>query len=183
MEDAWWGPMSINPDGVPFFHISERALPGTIMVNKKGKRFINEAKPYTELIHLIQELHDKGEETVPCYFIYDQKVRSNYSFGVMRAPFTSKKYLDSKYVVRADSLEELAKKMGINPENLKETVRCYNEMIKGGKDTDFLKGDSAYDRRFGDPTVQPNPCLAPLTKPPYYCTLLYPGDIGTKVAY
>ena len=180
MEDAWWGPMSINPNGVPFFHISERALPGSIMVNKKGRRFVNEAKPYTELIHLIQELHDKGAETVPCYYIYDHRVRKKYSFGLMRARMTSKKYLESGYVVKAKTLEELAGKMGIDSANLVETVRHYNEMVKTGKDADFGKGDSVYDLRFGDPTVEPNACLAPLTKGPYYCTLLYPGDIGTK---
>lgn len=180
MEDAWWGPMSILPGGTPFFHISERALPGTIMVNKKGKRFVNEAKPYTELIHLIQELHDKGEETVPCYFIYDHTVRKRYSFGLMRASSDTKKYLEAGYIERADSLEELAKKVGIDPKNLKETVEQYNSRIKNGKDPDFAKGDSVYDRRFGDPSVQPNPCLAPLVKPPFYCTRLYPGDIGTK---
>lgn len=180
MEDAWWGPMSINPDGIPFFHISERALPGTIMVNKDGKRFINEAKPYTELIHLIHDLHESGEQVVPSYFIYDHTVRKNYAFGLMRAGKPGKEFLDSGYVVRADTLEELAEKMGINAENLKTTVESYNQMIKSGKDTEFVKGDSVYDQRFGDPSLEPNPCLAPILKAPFYCSLLYPGDIGTK---
>ncbi|MEM7038602.1 MAG: FAD-binding protein [Bacteroidota bacterium] len=180
MEDAWWGPMSINPNGVPFFHISERALPGTIMVNKAGKRFINEALAYTEMIHIIHDLHAKGDEVVPCYFIYDHTARKNYAFGLMRAGKPGKEYLDAGYVVQADSLEALAEKMGIQADNLKATVQAYNKMAETGKDTDFQKGDSVYDRRFGDPSVQPNPCMAPILKPPFYCSLLYPGDIGTK---
>lgn len=180
MEDAWWGPMSINPNKIPFFHISERALPGTIMVNQAGKRFINEAKPYTEMIHIINDQFANGEGVVPSYFIYDHTARKNYAFGLMRAGKPAEEYLDSKYVVVADSLEELANKMGINGENLKVTVKEYNKMAKIGKDTDFGKGDSVYDRRFGDPSIKPNPCMGPIVKPPYYCSLLYPGDIGTK---
>ncbi len=180
MEDSWWGPMSINPNKIPFFHISERALPGTIMVNQSGKRFINEAKPYTEMIHIIHDQFANGEVVVPSHFIYDHTARKNYAFGLMRAGKPGKEYLDSKYVVVADTLEELAAKMGIDGENLKTTVLEYNKMAEEGKDTDFGKGDSIYDRRFGDPSIQPNPCMAPIVKPPFYCSLLYPGDIGTK---
>lgn len=180
MEDAWWGPMSILPDGTAFFHISERALPGTIMVNKAGQRFINEALPYTEMVHRIHELEAEGHGVVPCYFISDHRARKNYAFGLMRAGRPGKEYLDAKYVVQADTLAELAAKVGIDGDNLEATVARYNQMAQSGKDADFQKGDSVYDRRFGDPSVQPNPCMAPLSKPPYYCSLLYPGDIGTK---
>ena len=60
------------------------------------------------------------------------------------------------------------------------TVQRFNRFAKTGKDEDFHRGDSAYDRFYGDPSHQPNPCLGPLTEPPFYGTRLYPGDIGTK---
>lgn len=180
MEDAWWGPVSKLPDDTPFFHVSERSQPGSLMVNKEGKRFTNESKPYSELIHLIHQKHAEGEGTIPAYFIIDHKVRKRYSFGLMRAGPTPKKFLESGSVFRADTLEELAKQVGIHPENLVATVKRYNEMAKKGKDLDFGKGDSAYDRRYGDPSVSPNPCMGPLETPPFYCMRLYPGDLGTK---
>lgn len=180
MEEAWWGPMSIMPSGTAFFHISERALPGSIMVNKAGNRFVNEAMPYNELIHKFHEQHQQGEDIVPTYFITDHQFRKNYAFGMMRAGNPGKKYTDAKYIVKADTLEELAQKTGIDPANLKKTVQEFNAMAKKGKDTAFGKGDSVYDRRFGDPSITPNPCLAPIETAPYYCSFMYPGDIGTK---
>jgi len=180
MDEAWWGPMSILPGGTPFFHISERALPGSIMVNKDGHRFLNEAQPYNELVQEIHRQHQLGKSTIPAYFITDHRFRKHYAFGLMRAGKPGATYRDSAYVVSAPTLEALAEKVGIHPENLRQTVAEHNAVAVQGKDTRFGKGDSVYDRRFGDPSVRPNPCLAPLSTPPYYCSLMYPGDIGTK---
>jgi 3-oxosteroid 1-dehydrogenase len=37
-----------------------------------------------------------------------------------------------------------------------------------------------YDRFFGDPTVKPNPSLAPIETPPFYAVPINLGDLGTK---
>src|SRR6185295_16883916 len=58
--------------------------------------------------------------------------------------------------------------------------RKNNEFAKTGKDPDFKRGDSFYDKYYGDPTHQPSPCIGPIDTPPYYAIALYPGDIGTK---
>jgi 3-oxosteroid 1-dehydrogenase len=63
---------------------------------------------------------------------------------------------------------------------LLKTVERFNGFAKTGTDLDFQRGDSAYDRYYGDPTVKPNPCLAPIDQPPFYSVKMYPGDIGTK---
>ena len=55
----------------------------------------------------------------------------------------------------------------------------FNGYAKTGKDLDFQRGDSSYDRYYSDPTVTPNPCLGPIVKPPFYCVTLYPGEMGT----
>ncbi len=180
MDDAWWGPCSILPQGMPFFHVAERSLPGAIIVNKNGKRYANEALPYTEFVHEMYNKNSNEAQTIPSYFIMDQRFRKKYAFGLMPAGMTGKMYLKSKYIIKARTLEELADKTGIHLENLKQTVERFNQMASKGKDLDFGKGDSAYDRYYGDSTVQPNPCLHPLEKPPYYCVVMHPGDIGTK---
>lgn len=181
MEDAWWGPASILSDGTPFFHVSERAQPGSIVVNKSGKRFTNEAKPYAEMVHILYEKNKEEEgSTIPCYIIFDSKFRKKYSFGIKPAGIVPKKDLESGYFTRANTIKELGEKIGVNAENLHETVLKYNTMAEVGKDTEFGKGDSAYDRYYGDPSVQPNPCMLPILKPPFYCVKLYPGDLGTK---
>lgn len=52
-------------------------------------------------------------------------------------------------------------------------------MAQKGEDEDFHRGQSAYDRYYGDPTL-PNPSLAPIAKAPFYAVPVVPGDIGTK---
>jgi 3-oxosteroid 1-dehydrogenase len=63
---------------------------------------------------------------------------------------------------------------------LEETVQRFNQFAREGRDREFGRGESAYDRYYGDPTIKPNPCLAPLSRPPFYAIKLWPGDLGTK---
>ena len=180
MDDAWWGPVSILPDRTPFFHVGERSLPGAIIVDQKGNRFLNEAAPYTEFVHNVYK-HNQGDNSaIPCYFVMDNRFRNKYPFGLMPAGMTGKKYLNSGYIIKAQSIKELAQKLNITPANLEKTVNRFNKMANEGKDTDYHKGENAYDRYYGDPSVKPNPCLFSLGKAPYYAVKLYPGDIGTK---
>jgi 3-oxosteroid 1-dehydrogenase len=81
---------------------------------------------------------------------------------------------------RADSLPELARQCGIDPEGLATTVERFNRFARTGTDQDFHRGESAYDRYMGDPGNKPNPCLAAVQRPPFYGTALYPTDVGTS---
>jgi len=181
MDDAWWGPSSTPPDEPPFFHVGERGYPGGIMVNKAGKRFTNESASYVVVVHDMYEKHSEEIPHIPCHFIFDQRFKSKYMFGLifpgMKFP---EKYFESGYIKTADTLEELAKKIDVNTNNLGDTVEQFNEFAKTGKDQDFGKGDSAYDHYYGDPKVKPNPNLVPLEKPPFYAVEFVPGDLGTK---
>jgi 3-oxosteroid 1-dehydrogenase len=181
MEDAWWGPASLPPGSVPFFHVGERAYPGGMIVNSQGKRFMNESAPYVDAVKECYRHNQENGRTIPAHFIMDQRFRNKYIFGTL-FPMVAipKEYLDSGYFVKADTLEELAEKCGINSQGLVETIDRFNQFSKTGIDLDFQRGDSAYDRYYGDPTVKPNPCLAPISKPPFYSVKMYPGDIGTK---
>ena len=181
MEDAWWGPASLPPGSVPFFHVGERAYPGGIIVNSQGKRFMNESAPYVDAVKEIYRHNHEDSRTIPSHFIMDQRFRNKYLFGTL-FPLVSipQEYLDSGYFVEADTLEELAESIGVDVQGLQESIKRFNQFAGNGADQDFNRGDSAYDRYYGDPTVKPNPCLAPLNKPPFYSVKIYPGDIGTK---
>ena len=182
MDDAWWGPVSLPPDlEVAFFHLSERSLPGSILVNRAGRRFVNEAAPYIDVVHEMYRRHKPEDPHVPVYFIFDHRFRQRYMFGTLfpMQPVPST-YRETGYLHVAPTLEELAKKMGIDPQGLQETVARFNAMARQGRDEDFHRGESAYDRYYGDPTVKPNPNLAPLNRSPFYGVAFYPGDIGTK---
>lgn len=181
MDDAWWGPSSLPPGESAMFHVGERSYPGAIMVNSAGQRFTNEAASYVEVGHAMYEHHNDEVTHIPATFVMDRRYRSKYIFGTM---FPGQKvpenYLESGYVKQADTLEELAAKCDIDPQGLVETVERFNRFAHTGVDEDFGRGNSAYDRYYGDPSYKPNPCLAPIEKPPFYAVQMVPGDLGTK---
>lgn len=181
MDDAWWGPTSMTPDNGPMFHVGDRSYPGGIMVNGAGKRFTNEAAGYTEVVHAMYEKHTDAVPHVPCTFIMDSRYRRKYIFGTLfPGQPIPKNYLESGYIKKADTLEELAAQCGVDPQGLVETVARFNHFAQTGVDEDFGRGASAYDRYYGDPNNKPNPCLAPIDQPPYYAVEFVAGDLGTK---
>src|SRR5579859_4847485 len=183
MDDAWWGP-SIPLSGGPWFCLAERTLPGGIMVNARGERFMNEALPYVEAVHRMYGGEfgrgDGPAENIPCWMVIDQGYRNRYPFAGLtpRKPFPGRWY-KAGALVQAGSIVELAEKMGVAQDALVATVERFNGFARAGKDEDFGRGESGYDHYYGDPRMK-NPSLAPLTKPPYYAVVMVPGDLGTK---
>ncbi|MGF6886139.1 3-oxosteroid 1-dehydrogenase [Nocardia sp. GAS34] len=181
MDDAWWGPSVRNPEGPPFFCLAERAQPGGLMVNQAGERFVNESAPYVNVVHRMYEQHSSGAGHIPVYFIMDQQFRDRYLFlGTFPRQGIPQKYLDAGIIKRAETLAGLADQIGVPAATLAATVERFNGFARKGRDEDFGRGDSSYDRYYGDPTVQPNPCLAPLEHGPFYAVEMVPGDLGTK---
>lgn len=180
MDDAWWGPTIPLPHG-PWFCLSERNLPGSMIVNGEGRRFMNEALPYVEATHAIHEGQATGVPHVPAWMVIDQRYRNRYLFAGLtaRMPFPGRWYKHGA-IVRADTVEELAEKIGVPAANLAATVERFNRLATAGVDEDFHRGDSAYDKYYGDPRVKPNPSLGPIDQPPYYAVKIVPGDLGTK---
>lgn len=176
MDDMWWMPSSVEPGApVPTIHVFERGLPHFLIVNARGKRFANEAKPYNELGREIYE-----NEAPPAFMIFDQEYRNRYAMGTMLPGMTPERFIEAGYIKRADTLEALAAQAGIDPDGLKQTVERFNAMAAAGNDEDFDKGKSAFDRYAGDPANKPNPCLGPVTKGPFYAMEIQAGDLGTK---
>ncbi|HEY2507073.1 MAG TPA: 3-oxosteroid 1-dehydrogenase [Streptosporangiaceae bacterium] len=180
MDDAWWGPSIPLPSG-PVFCLAERSLPGSLFVNGAGERFVNEAAPYVDAVHAMYERHTPHTPHIPCWMITDQRYRNRYVFtGIPPRKSLPRRWLRSGVIVKADTLDALAAEIGVPAEGLAKTVAKFNEFARAGKDADFGRGDSAYDRYYGDPRCKPNPNLAPLAQPPYYAIKIVPGDLGTK---
>lgn len=184
MDDAWWGP-SIPLTGGPWFCIAERTLPGGIMVNTAGKRFLNEAAPYVEAVHMMYGgeygIGEGPGENIPTWMIIDQRYRDRYIFaGLTPKKRFPSRWLESGVVVKADTVAELAEKTGMPVEQLTATVERFNGFARSGVDEDFRRGDSGYDKYYGDKTNKPNPSLGVIDKPPYYAVKMVPGDLGTK---
>ncbi|HET9138585.1 3-oxosteroid 1-dehydrogenase [Actinophytocola sp.] len=175
MDDAWWGPTIPLPRG-PYFCLAERTLPGCILVDQAGTRFVNEAAPYVDAVHAMYD----GPH-IPAWLIADQRYRNRYTFAGLRPrqPFPGHWYRHGT-VHRAGTLEELATAIGAPPESLRATVTRFNEFAATGHDQDFRRGESGYDHYYGDPRNRPNPCLGRLDRAPFYAVRIVPGDLGTK---
>ncbi|MFJ4656500.1 3-oxosteroid 1-dehydrogenase [Nocardia sp. NPDC088792] len=185
MEDAWWGPTTFKGTGKPWFALAERNLPGSIMVNNDGKRFGNESAPYVEAVHTMYGgEYGQGEgpgENVPCWLVFDNRYRSRYIFaGLQPGQRIPSRWMENDLIVIAPTLSELAGRIGVPAETLADTVQRFNGFAETGKDEDYHRGDSAYDRYYGDPTIKPNPCLNKLEVGPFYAVKMVPGDLGTK---
>ena len=180
MDDAWWAPTFMPPGGAPQIVIFERGKPGNIIVDAAGRRFANEADPYNDLVKQMQEAQQAGAAAIPAHMVFDHAYRAKYPIGGMLPGVTPQRHIDSGFVIRADTLDDLARQAGIDADGLRSTVVRFNAMAARGRDEDFQRGESAFDRFSGDPAIRPNPCLAPLDRPPFYAMKLYPGDLGTK---
>ncbi|MGV9800994.1 3-oxosteroid 1-dehydrogenase [Mycobacterium sp. NPDC003449] len=184
MEDSWWGP-TVPLVGAPWFALSERNSPGSIIVNMAGNRFMNESMPYVEACHrMYGGEFGQGQgpgENIPAWLVFDQQYRDRYIFaGLQPGQRIPSKWLESGVVVKAETLDELAAKTGLPAETFKATVDRFNGFARSGVDADFKRGESAYDRYYGDPTNKPNPNLGEITHGPFYAAKMVPGDLGTK---
>ena len=66
------------------------------------------------------------------------------------------------------------------PFGLAQTVTEFNQCAREGRDGAFRRGESAFDRYYGDPSHGPNPNLGTLERPPFYAVPIHPGSMGTK---
>jgi 3-oxosteroid 1-dehydrogenase len=180
MDDAWWGPTIPLPSRA-WFCLAERNLPGSIIVNSAGKRFMNEALPYVEATHAIYEGEATGVSHVPAWMVIDQRYRNRYLFAGLgpRQPFPGSWYR-AGVVVRAGSLAALAEKIAVPADALEQTVERFNGFARTGVDEDFHRGESAYDKYYSDPRVTPNCSLHTIDQAPFYAVKIVPGDLGTK---
>lgn len=180
---AAWAPVSLipKPDGSHkrFPHFIDRGKPGVIAVLKNGKRFVNEAGSYHKYVPAMMA-GCEGQDEIASYLITDHRTIRRYGLGAVGpTPLPLGPHLKSGYLTRADSIGELAAKMGIDPEGLKETVRNHNLHAADGNDPEFGKGTDAYNIFNGDPNHKPNPCLEPIASGPYYSIKLVAGELGT----
>lgn len=180
MDDAWWG-ASIPPASFKSkaeFLVSERSMPYSMIVDASGNRFANESESYVDLGHHMFERF----ETVPgpCWMITDVRHQRRYLRTYALNPRATRAMTAAKIMVKAGTLPQLASRIGVDRTALVATVNRFNRLCRSGVDQDFGRGNSAYDRYYGDPLIRPNPNLGPIEKGPFTAVKVVPGDLGTK---
>jgi len=181
LDQAWWFPSiaPLTPGGTPIFMLSERSLPGSMIVDSTGHRFFNEATDYMTAGQIMLGLDDGKGAHLPAWLIFDQRYRNRYIFAssVMPGLPIPKAFYESGVVVKADSPTELGSKIGVP--GLVDGAARFNVRASQGQDDDFRRGPGHYDRYYSDPTNTPNPSLGTITKPPFYAVKTVPADLGT----
>jgi succinate dehydrogenase/fumarate reductase flavoprotein subunit len=156
VDQAWWMPAIQVPgeemDGEPISRLiqGERALPHTIMVNNRGERFANEAISYNALGAVMRRADPVTGEmpNATAWLVFDEYYHRHYGF--LGAP-PGGEY--PAIVERADTLEELARRIGIDAQGLVRTVDQFNGEARHGRDPWFHRGTSTFERFFGDHNV------------------------------
>ncbi|WP_027820197.1 FAD-dependent oxidoreductase [Paraburkholderia bannensis] len=185
MEHVWGAPtLRVAQEEKQRALFVERNLPGCVIVNGLGRRFVNEAAPYSEFVPAMYRDHAKTGACLPAWMIFDARFRKRYPCGpIMPASMMPDARIPESFkslLYRADSLDALAAQIGVNVAGLHETVERMNAYATSGVDEEFGKGGNVFDTYYGDPAVQPNPCLAPIGEAPFYAVRIDAGDIGTK---
>lgn len=181
MDEFAGNQMAITPDKPAILHMvmGELAKPYSIVVDQTGERYIREVQSYMSFCKAVYE-RDKIAPAVPSWHVMDSRFLSRYMVaGTLPGSVKPQDWYDSGFLVKADTLEDLAKACKMQPEKLVKSVERFNQLARAGKDVDFHRGDTAYDRFFGDPTVHPNPNLGTVEQGPFYAYRVYPGDIAT----
>jgi 3-oxosteroid 1-dehydrogenase len=182
MDQAWWFPaVAPLPGGSPSVLLAERSLPGSLIVDQNGTRFINEATDYMSFGQRMLERERSGNPVESMWIVFDQKYRNNYVFAGELFPRMSipQSWYEAAIAHRSHDPAELADKIGVPTSQFTATVTRFNEMSRAGYDADFHRGSSAYDRYYGDPTITPNPNLRALDKGPLYAVKMVLSDLGT----
>jgi succinate dehydrogenase/fumarate reductase flavoprotein subunit len=184
MREAWWVPTVRIPGdelfGEPRAQIvlRERTLPRSIIVNGRGRRFTNEAANYNALGGALHQFDATtfAYANLPCWLVFDEAHWQEYGFAGFRGE------TPPAWITSADDLDGLADAIGIRRDELAATVHRWNELVAGGRDLDFGRGDSAYDGWNGDARYRGTAAatLGPLDTPPFHAVELHSGCLGTK---
>jgi len=188
VQAAALAPVSLVPrqDGsvAHFPHLIERAKPGLIALTAQGQRFANEANSYHDFMQDLLAATPAGHKP-EAWLVCDHAFIRYYGLGAVKpAPMPLGPWLKNGYLKRGQSLAALAQVCGIDAHALQATVQRYNTLTQDGKDRDFGKGETPYNRIQGDAINATrrglrNPCMGPIESGPFYAVKVVMGSLGT----
>ena len=183
---AFWTPVSdtswFKGGRGAYPHLAlDRSKPGLIAVNSAGRRFVDEAVSYHDFVLGMQRSHETVP-TIPAWLVCDRDFIRKYGLGRIPPGRRNLRWaVANGYLTQAETLDELARKIGVDDAGLRDSVARTNGFAQTGEDLDFGKGSTEFDRNNGDPRHAPNPCLGPIAMPPFYAMAVYPSVLGSSV--
>lgn len=149
-----------------------------IVVDRKGKRFMNEYPPapqdtpHRDLSHFDPNL--PGFPRIPCYLVFDETARKEgrivKPLGLKEVGYEwsddNSKEIEKGWIIKTENLDDLAGKINVPADNLKDTVKRWNEFVRSGKDLDFERPSGTMS--------------APIESPPFYAMESWPILVNTQ---
>jgi hypothetical protein len=185
MGQAWWVPViKIPGDTWRGKQRSrsvrlERSRPRSVIVNRYGRRFTNEAADYNSLGGPFHNFDASRFEfpNLEAWMVVDQTHLDTYDFLGVHPGEPAPDWFN-----RSATIEDLAAATGIDADGLAATLDRWNANVDAGSDPDFARGDSAYDAFWGDPSqpTQARKTLGRIDTGPYYAIPVSIGCMGTK---
>jgi 3-oxosteroid 1-dehydrogenase len=184
MGEAWWVPIVQLPGDTYEGHPRsrsvrlERTRPRSIIVNRAGKRFLNEAGEYNSMAGPFQYLDPRdGYANDPAWIVFDSQHLKRYGFLGAEPGEPAPEWFSPS----AD-LAELSVKTGIDEDGLARTLAAWNNSVAHETDPEYGRGSSAYDGYWGDDkaTTMAGKTLGPIDTAPYYAVPVWIGAMGTK---
>ncbi|MEJ8855676.1 FAD-dependent oxidoreductase [Variovorax robiniae] len=182
-DSSAWMPISrvpyANGEVGVFPHLLDRYKPGVIGVLQDGQRFTNESNSYHDVgAAMIRAC--KGRKDTAMWLVCDKTALAKYGLGYAKpAPMPTGPLVRNGYLLKGRTLAELAANAGIDAAGLERTVREYNAGAVEGRDTQFGRGTTSFNRYLADAEHKPNPCVAPVATGPFYAVKVVMGDLGT----
>lgn len=194
--DTYWGTPFFYPADPSTFDASaptqfsatscdwngRRGYPNAIVVNAAGKRFGDESTAYAPFVRPYSSFStgSMGMDNLLGYFICDADFMKSDKLPGM----TDDSLEPNEWFVQADTLEELAGKLGIDAEGLVAEVERFNGFAETGVDEDFHRGEKEsgieiFAKKVDRPELA-NPVLGPIATPPFYGALYLDGTCGTS---
>jgi len=151
-----------------------------MIVNRFGERFADESF-YPSVQSAIHALDGRSHtyRNWPAWLIFDQNYRESGQRAYLPGPIERDR-------VSANSISELAAKVGIDPEGLEKSVARYNQLAAKGHDDDFGLGDVLWVKatRGSDPTNSSLSTVRPVSieRAPFYAAKMTRLQVGVGVA-
>jgi succinate dehydrogenase/fumarate reductase flavoprotein subunit len=183
MTSFWGQPALLDPDvqfeGQPLYQMgTARSVKGAILVDRNGKRFVNEGVTYQDFPKVLGAYDpvalDYPTETV--WLIFDQTVKDTNVILPSVLPGDAA----PKWITSAETISALALEIGVDPDALEATVARWNQQVGAGDDTDFHRGTVRFEAHMSGHFPSPADALGMIERPPFYAMPLYDGTLGTN---
>ena len=183
MTSFWGQPAMLDPEvdfeGNLLYQMgTARSAKGVILVNRNGKRFVNEGVTYQDFPKALGAYDPVALEypTENVWMIFDQNTKD----ATVLLPSILPGGPAPEWMTRAETVRDLADEIGVSPDALEATVTRWNEHVAAGEDPDFHRGTVRFESHMSGHFPTPEHSLGAVATAPFYAMPLYDGTLGTN---